>query len=191
MEVDLFTETSDFCNYFVNTIGKISTCLDGKNPYLEYKQKSPNKGAVVRVSATDLLNETLYDSTTNQLKFKLLIIPDYLSGNEETIFSSNYLTSEAIEVLKKFQELGGNIITSGKSGFLLERIGLIPEGTYDNTFIIQTTANKGENLIEGCADIYKNTPEEQTDFLKQLICVGYKSRTVLTQTYKMKNIPLE
>ena len=189
MEVDLFTEASTFCNYFVNTIGKISTCLDGKNPYLEYKQKYPNKGAVVRVSATDILNGTLYDSTTNQLKFKLLIIPDYLSGNEETIFSSNYLTAQARSVIKKFQELGGNIITSGKSGYLLEKIGLIPEGTYDQSFLLQTSADKGENKIAGCEDIYKTTPEEQSDFLKQLICLGYKTRTVLTQTYKVKNIP--
>ena len=189
MEVDLFTEASTFCNYFVNIIGKISTCLDGKNPYLEYKQKYPNKGAVVRVSATDILNGTLYDSTTNQLKFKLLIIPDYLSGNEETIFSSNYLTAQARSVIKKFQELGGNIITSGKSGYLLEKIGLIPEGTYDPKFLLQTSADKGENKIAGCEDIYKTTPEEQSDFLKQLICLGYKTRTVLTQTYKVKNIP--
>ena len=189
MEVDLFTEASTFCNYFVNYIGKISTCLDGKNSYLEYKQKYPGKGSVVRVSATDILNETLYDSTTNQLKFKLLIIPDYLSGNEETIFSSKYLISNAREVIKKFQELGGNIITSGKSGYLLEKIGLIPKDTYDSSFLLQTSADKGENKIAGCEDIYKTTPEEQPDFLMQLLCLGYKTRTVLSQTFKVKNIP--
>ena len=87
MEVDLFTEASTFCNYFVNYIGKISTCIAGKEAYLQFKQKTPNKGAVVRVAPEDILNEILFDPTTEQLKFKLLIIPDYLSGNEETIFS--------------------------------------------------------------------------------------------------------
>ena len=153
MEVDLFTEASTYCNYFVNSISKISTCLEGKESYLEFKQKNPSRGAVVRVAPADLLNEILYDPTTEQLKFKLLIIPDYLTGNEETIFSENYITSEAIEVIKKFRELGGNIITSGKSGYLLETIGLIPENTYDKSFLLQTSANHSETPIEGCQDI--------------------------------------
>ena len=189
MEVDLFTEASSFCNYFVNSISKTTTCLDGKNPYLEYKQQNPNKGAVVRVSHKDILNETLYDPRTNQLKFKLLIVPDYLSGNENTIFSSNYLTNDAIDVIKKFRDLGGNIITSGKSGYLLEKMGLVPSGTYDKDFILQTSSEKGQNTIAGCEEIYKNSPEEQSDFLKQLICIGYKTRTVLSQTFKVQNVP--
>ena len=121
-ETDLFTEASTFCEYFVSTINKISTCLEGKNDYLEYKLRYPSKGAVVYISAQDLLNETLYDPNTKQLKFKLLIIPDYLSKNEETIFSQNYLNSNSIEIIKKFVDLGGNIITSGKSGYLLELV---------------------------------------------------------------------
>ena len=189
MEVDLFTETSTYCNYFVNSIGKISTCIAGKEAYLQFKQKTPNKGAVVRVAPEDILNEILFDPTTEQLKFKLLIIPDYLSGNEETIFSPSYITDEAIEVIKKFRELGGNIITSGKSGYLLETMGLIPTGTYDKNFVLQTSADKSETKIKGCEDIYKTSPNEQPDFLKQLICIGYKTRTVLSQTYKVANVP--
>ena len=189
MEVDLLTEASNFCNYFQSTIAKTTSCLEGKVPYLEYKQKNPSKGAVVRVSAADILNQTLFDSTTKQLKFKLLIVPDYLTGNEETIFSANYLKNEAVEVIKEFRNLGGNIITSGKSGYLLEKMGLIPSGTYDKDFLLQTTANKGENTIYGCQDIYKKTPEEQPDFFKQLICLGYKNRTVLSQTYKVLRVP--
>ena len=181
--------SSNFCNYFQSTIAKTTSCLEGKVPYLEYKQKNPSKGAVVRVSAADILNQTLFDSTTKQLKFKLLIVPDYLTGNEETIFSANYLKNEAVEVIKEFRNLGGNIITSGKSGYLLEKMGLIPSGTYDKDFLLQTTANKGENTIYGCQDIYKKTPEEQPDFFKQLICLGYKNRTVLSQTYKVLRVP--
>ena len=189
MEVDLFYEASDFCNYFANVIQKTSTCLAGKNAYQEYKQKFPSRGAVVRLSANDVLNDTLYDSTTQQLKFKLLIVPDYLLGNEETIFSENYLTSEAVNIIKTFRDLGGNIITSGKSGYLLELMGIIQSGTYDNNYLLQTTGEKGENTISGCELIYKNNPEEQPDYLKQLICLGYASKTVLSGTYKVKNIP--
>ena len=189
MEVDLFYEASDFCNYFANVIQKTSTCLAGKNAYQEYKQKFPSRGAVVRLSANDVLNDTLYDSTTQQLKFKLLIVPDYLLGNEETIFSENYLTSEAVNIIKTFRDLGGNIITSGKSGYLLELMGIIQSGTYDNNYLLQTTGEKGENTISGCELIYKNNPEEQPDYLKQLICLGYTSKTILSGTYKVKNIP--
>ena len=188
MEVDLFTEASDYCNYFVTRIQKTTTCLEGKNPYLEYKQQNPNKGAIVRVSAVDILNETLFDSN-NQLKFKLLIIPDYLTGNEETIFSRNYLTDEAVEVIKKFRDLGGNIITSGKSGYLLERMELIPSGTYDKNYLLQTSAQEGKNTIEGCENLYKENPEQQPDFFKQLFCLGYKTRTILSATYKVNQVP--
>ena len=188
MEVDLFTEASDYCNYFVTRIQKTTTCLEGKNPYLEYKQQNPNKGAIVRVSAVDILNETLFDSN-NQLKFKLLIIPDYLTGNEETIFSSNYLTDEAVKVIKKYRDLGGNIITSGKSGYLLERMELIPSGTYDKNYLLQTSAQEGKNTIEGCENLYKENPEQQPDFFKQLFCIGYKTRTILSATYKVNQVP--
>ena len=188
-EQDLFTSANRFCEYFTNTISKTSTCLAGKNPYLEYKQKNPNKGAVVRVSAADILNDTLYDSETNQLKFKLLIVPDYLTANEETIFSANYLTQEAVNIINKFRDLGGNIISFGKSGYILEMMGLIESDTYDKDYIIGTNANKQENIIYGCQDLYKETPEEQPDFLKQLICLGYKNRAVLVETYKVKNVP--
>ena len=179
---------SDYCNYFVTRIQKTTTCLEGKNPYLEYKQQNPNRGAIVRVSAVDILNETLFDSN-NQLKFKLLIIPDYLTGNEETIFSSNYLTEEAVEVIKKFRDLGGNIITSGKSGYLLERMELIPSGTYDKNYLLQTSAQEGKNTIEGCENLYKENPEQQPDFFKQLFCLGYKTRTILSATYKVNQVP--
>ena len=122
MEVDLLTEASNFCNYFQSTIAKTTSCLEGKVPYLEYKQKNPSKGAVVRVSAADILNQTLFDSTTKQLKFKLLIVPDYLTGNEETIFSANYLKNEAVEVIKEFRNLFGFREKDYSNAFLLRKL---------------------------------------------------------------------
>ena len=187
-ETDLFTEANSYCEYFVNAVTKISSCLDGKNGYLEYKSNYPNKGAVVRVSEKDLLNDTLYDSETNQLKFKLLIISDYLTANEETILNK-YLTPEAINIIKRFRELGGNIIASGKSGYLLELMGILPEGTYDNSFTLGTSQSQSTNKIYGCEEIFKNSVDEQPDYFKQLICLGYKQRTYLGQTFTIKNMP--
>ena len=68
-------------------------------------------------------------------------------------------------------------------------MNIIPSGTYDNTFLLQTSANKGENTIECCADLFKEKPEEQPDFFKQLLCLGYKDRTVLSQTFKVNKVP--
>ena len=146
---------------------------------MEYKSNYTNKGAVVRISEKDLLNNTLYDSQTKQLKFKLLIISDYLTGNEETILSK-YITVQARNVIKEFRELGGHIIISGKSGYLLELKGILPEGTYDNSFTIGTSNKNSENKIYGCEETYKNSPDEQPDYFKQLICLAYKKRTYLS-----------
>ena len=189
MEVDLFTEASTFCEYFVTTINKITTCLNGKNDYLEYKTKYPSKGAVVYITAIDILNNILFDNESETLKFKLLIIPDYLTGNEETIFSENYITTEVIDIIKKFRELGGHIITSGKSGYILELMNILPEGTYDISKTISSKNSDSTTPIKGCQDLYKASPEEQDDYLKELICMGYQDKTYLAQAYIMQNIP--
>ena len=188
-EIDLFTETSLYCEYFVNQINKVSTCLEGKNDYLEYKSHYPNKGAVVRISEKDLLNDTLFDSETGQLNFKLLIFNDYLTITEEVILDL-FLNQECREIIKKFRDLGGNIIASGKSGRLLElmNVDLIPSGTY-STMVIYSKNEDLTNKIIGCENIYKDNPEEQNDFLKELICAGYKEKTFLSQAYVIDNVP--
>ena len=183
-ETDLFTEAALYCEYFINHLDKLSSCLDGREGYLEYKRYYPNKGAVVRISEKDLLNDTLFDSETGQLKFKLLIFSDYLTGNEETIFV-NFLNDECIEIIKQFRELGGNIIASGKSGYLLEKMGIIPEGSYDTSITFHTNTYDSLSPIKGCENIYKSSPDEQEDYLKELICMGGKNKTYLTQAFPM------
>ena len=122
-EIDLFTEASTYCEYFVNTLNKLSSCVVGKKGYLEYKNNYPTKGAVVRVSNEDIINNILFDPQTEQLNFKLLIFSDYLNDNEQTIFDK-YLKKEQIDIIKRYRELGGHIIVSGKSGYLLEKMGI-------------------------------------------------------------------
>ena len=57
----LFYEASTYCEYFDVTLNKLSSCLVGKKGYLEYKNNYPTKGAVVKVSHEDLLNDLLFD----------------------------------------------------------------------------------------------------------------------------------
>ena len=191
-EIDLFTEASTYCEYFVNTLNKLSSCVVGKKGYLEYKNNYPTKGAVVRVSNEDLINNILFDPQTEQLNFKLLIFSDYLNDNEQTIFDK-YLKKEQIDIIKRYRELGGHIIVSGKSGYLLEKMGIIPENTYDTSFSINTKntwANSNNvNPTAGCSDFYKNNPDEQEDFLKELICMGSLDRGYIIKAFTMKTIP--
>ena len=147
----------------------------------------PTKGAVVRISHEDLLNDILFDPETEQLNFKLLIFSDYLNDNEETIFDK-YLKQEQINIIKKYRDLGGHIIASGKSGYLLERMGIIPEDTYDTSFTINSR-NSNQNPTAGCSDIYKSSPDEQEDFLKELICLGSLDRGYIIKAFTMKTIP--
>ena len=187
-ETDLFTEASLYCDYFINQLDKLSSCLDGKNDYLEYKTYYPNKGAVVRVSEKDLLNETLFDSETGQLKFKLLIFSDYLTGNEETLLTL-FLTQEVRDIIIKFRDLGGHIISSGKSPYLLELMGMLPSGTYNTSMTIHSKNSDSTTKISGCENIYKNDPGEQSDYLKELICMGFKDKTYLSQAFPVSSIP--
>ena len=68
-------------------------------------------------------------------------------------------------------------------------MGLIDEGTYDNSFTLGTNKKDSDNKIIGCENIYKSSPNEQDDYLKELICLGYKTRTYLVQNFTIKNIP--
>ena len=185
-DVDLFTESGHYCDYFVTQLYKLTSCLRGKEEYLKFKSNYPNRGAVVEISIDDLSNNILYDEE-QQLKFKLLIISDYLIGNEETIMAR--FTEEYVEILKKFRELGGHIIVSGKSGYLLELLKIFPEGTYNTTLTFHSKYRDYTNKIYGCENIYKSSPDEQQDFFKQLICMGYKDRTYLSQAFIMNKIP--
>ena len=185
-DVDLFTESGHYCDYFVTQLYKLTSCLRGKEEYLKFKSNYPNRGAVVEISIDDLSNNILYDEE-QQLKFKLLIISDYLIGNEETIMAR--FTEEYVEILKKFRELGGHIIVSGKSGYLLELLKIFPEGTYNTTLTFHSKYRDYTNKIYGCENIYKSSPDEHQDFFKQLICMGYKDRTYLSQAFIMNKIP--
>ena len=186
-EVDLFTEANSYCSYFVDYFKKISTCIEGKEEYLKYKNNYPSKGTMVRIGTKDILNNTLIDENTSELNFKLLVVPDYLSYNEKTI--NVFFTTQVINELKKFREKGGHIISSGKSGYLLELWGLIDSDTYDTSFTLNTKNSQSRLNIEGCENIIGDSPDEQSDFLKQLICLDYTKFVYLSQTYTMKKIP--
>ena len=68
-------------------------------------------------------------------------------------------------------------------------MGIIESGAYDNSFAIHTNHKDNLNKIIGCENIFKNSPEENSDYFKQLICLGYNAKTYLLQAFTMKKIP--
>ena len=66
-------------------------------------------------------------------------------------------------------------------------MGIIPSGTYNTN--IELRAKETNTDIIGCESLYKGTPTEQVDFFKQLLCLGYKNKVNLAQTFKVNNVP--
>lgn len=144
----------------------------GKNEYIQYRHTNPNKGAVVYIQPSDLLNDTLFnDIDNNKNEFNLLIIADYINGTDEDII--NKITPEGVNVLKRFINQGGFLLTSGKSGYLLELMGTINKGSYNTSKFITTSHHQAIIDIKGCDNIQKLTvTESHFTFEQHLLCMN-------------------
>jgi len=85
--------------------------------------------------APDELNGGILFTDDNEMRFGLIIIPDYAFGTEDMI-TQTY--AEGIISLKEYLNNGGRVIASGKSGYLLEKWGIITAGTYDTSKLISS-----------------------------------------------------
>ena len=72
---------------------------------------------------------------------------------------------------------------TGKSGLLLEKMNLLPKGSYDNTKML--LSNTTIAYIKGCENI-SNEYHENSDYLRRLMCMNNKNKTYTTSTYPMK-----
>ena len=66
-------------------------------------------------------------------------------------------------------------------------MGIILEDTYDTSFAINSK-NSNKNPTTGCLDIYKNSPDDQENFLKELICLGALNTGYIIKAFTMKTI---
>ena len=182
--LDLFHDSDTYCTFFVNYIGKTSSCLYGKNEFIVYRNRNPNKGAVAFFNHTELLNNSLFnDDGTNA--FGLLIIPDHVFGSEDIII--NHFTSVGVDMIKTFVSQGGQILVGGKSGYLLEKMGLVPSGSYDaSKFLLTTGESNGEVLLKGCEDTVGKT-SENAEYMNQLICMNSQGKSYVTSSYPMRS----
>ena len=179
-KLDLFYESDTYCSFFTSYLTKASSCLYGKDEFITFKSSNQNKGAITLFNHDDINNNGLFNNDgTNAIG--LIIFPDHVALSEDRIIEK--FTDKGIQKIKKYVEQGGQILVLGKSGLLLEKMNLLPKGSYDNTQMLLSNTTIGN--IKGCETII-NEYKENIDYLKRLMCMNNKNRTYITSTYPMK-----
>ena len=117
---NLFSEADAFCTFFVQRLGKVSECARDLSELQSLRNENPNKGIVMLISPS-ILNNKNFKFKNDANNFGLLIIPDHVYNTEDIIIRD--LTTSGINKIKTFIDDGGNILATGKSGFLLEKFG--------------------------------------------------------------------
>ena len=181
---DLFIEADSFCSFFSQSLPKVKTCSLTIKDFEENKKRYSNKGNLLLISPEILKND---DFDLNSFGF--LIIPDYILKTEDIILRA--WEQKGIDKIISFVNQGGNVLATGKSGFLLEKLGLIEEGSYITDKNLYYKENYGLVDIIGCEDIISKTPLEQNDFYKQTMCMNYLNKIYLTSIFTMKKALIE
>ena len=126
--------------------------------------------------------------------FGLLIIPDNVFQTEDIII--NAWGSEGIQKIKDFINDGGNILATGKSGYILEKLEIISNGLYKtDKYLYYFNSNKANDEsqigLTGCEDIPSKYASEQEDFFKQVMCMNFQNKIYLTSAYTMDKSKME
>ena len=190
---NLFSEANQICTFFSTTLSKVSACANDLSELKELRAKKPNKGQILMITPSILKNKD-FSFKNEENNFRLLIIPDHVIETEQLIL--NAWGTEGINKIKEFINTGGNILATGKSGYILEKLGLISEGSYKtNKFLyyLDSSLEKNNALVglTGCEDIVTKTPLEQPDFVKQVICMNTRKKIFLTSSYTMNKQKIE
>ena len=182
VKTNLFYESEQYCAYLVQKLDKVPYCLDSIEEFENFKKNYTTKGAVVLFNDIELLkSNSLYDESINVNKFDLLIIPDHVFGFDSVI--TEKFKEEGIEKIKKFIENGGNIIASGKSGYLLQKWN-INSPVYNTEKYLTTIKEKYAVNIKGCTDSNNNSPDDDDGhFIKQILCLGVTENSFLSSSY--------
>ena len=191
--INLFSEAELVCTFFTQTLSKVNDCARELSELKTFKDKNPNKGNILMISPT-ILNDQNFSFKSEENNFGLLIIPDHVFQTEDIII--NAWGTEGIKKIKDFINDGGNVLATGKSGYILEKLGIISEGLYttDKYFYYldqSKTSNKALVSLTGCEGIPSKTPSEQNNFFKQVMCMNYKNKIYLTSAYPMNQIKME
>ena len=193
-KINLFTDSRQIFGHFTNTLNKVSTCAEKLSELEQFRAKAPTKGNILMITP-EILKDANFKFRSAENNFELLIIPDHMIDMEKRILDA--WGEDGIQKIKDFRNTGGNILTTGKSGYILEKLGLLSEGTYktDNLLRYQdhqldATAKSRVGLV-GCEEIVGKSPSEQGDFLKQVMCMNKRKFIFLTSTYLMDKTKVE
>ena len=191
---NLFSEADLYCTFFVQRLGKVSECARDLSDLNELRKENPRKGIVMLISPS-ILNNKNFSFKSGENNFGLLIIPDHVYSTEGIIIKS--LTSNGINKIKEFVDNGGNILATGKSGYLLEKIGIANNGFYKTSKYLYSLKPEN-NIIDqalvsltGCEDIPQKKPSEQSDHFKQVMCMNMQNKIYMTSAYVMEKTNVE
>ena len=192
--INLFSDSRQICGYFAQTLAKVSKCAEDLNTLKELRAKYPNKGNILMITP-EILKNTNFKFKSEEDNFEYLIIPDHLIDMEDKILAA--WGTDGIQKIKNFINSGGNVLTTGKSGYILEKMGLLTEGSYKTERFLryqddkQNVKNRAKVELVGCENIINKTPSEQTDFLKQVMCMNRWKTIYLTSAYTMDKEKVE
>ena len=191
---NLFSDAEQFCSFFVQRLGKVSECARDLSELAQMRKDSPTKGNVMLISPS-ILNNNNFVFKNDANKFGLLIIPDHIYNTEDIIITA--LTNKGITKIKTFIENGGNILAVGKSGLLLEKMGLATNGFYkpgNYLYSSKSTSSISDQALvslTGCEGIPAKKPSEQADYFKQVMCMNINNKIYLTSSYAMDKTKVE
>ena len=183
--MDLFYEGSSFCNYFTGYTAKYTTCLLGKEELMKVKEENSLKTGIVYLNQTHMNNNGLFSDDGSNL-FGLLIIPDHSLGSEELITTT--YTSKVIDDIKKFISQGGSVIVSGKSGYLLEKWGILAQSTYKTDKLLSSNYENNSIKLKGYDDTVNKTPDDNIPFEKHLLLMNIEGYSSLISAYPMNDV---
>ena len=164
--IDYFYDGTDWCTY-LHSLGK-PNCLLNFDAFSEQKSKSSGETYVTKINQTDLLAGKLMNSGIP--RFRILIIPDFLYGVYERL--KNTLGEQGFKKIKEFYDKGGVIFATGKSGVLLEEVGLVKKNTYDQKQLLSVDDSQRSTAMTGCESTYnKAYKKDVNDFEKQMTCM--------------------
>ena len=184
INMEYFKEYNDYCS-FLNHIGK-GYCQSNYQDFLNRKKENSAWAYITPVNETDIKNGVLLDQDIP--RFGILIIPDF---NREVYERIKSLLKDSFDQFIEYYEKGGVIISNGKSGVLLEDIGLVQKGTYDRTKLLLADNYYNGILSKGCENTYnKEYNKLDDDFEKQMICLSITDakKSCLSEAYLTKKM---
>ena len=112
----------------------MSACAETLSELDKFRAKDPNKGNILMITPEILKNKN-FKFKSEENHFELLIIPDHIIDMEDKIL--NAWGNDGIQKIINFRNSGGNILTTGKSGYILEKLGLLSDGTYKTDYLLR------------------------------------------------------